>query len=476
MSPSGGGQVRVDGKLLTAARAAWELEHGPLPNGARVLSCVDEPACVRLDHLRLDRSKVSGGASSTKRAARGAGTMAPLSPGVWRIGITAGVDRLGRRRRTFRTVHGTRTEAAKALAALVTEVGDGDHLLRQNDKLLTVDALVAWYVEFAREERGLDHSTLTGYADVYSRWLKEPIGQKRASSITMAELDKAFGRMRRAGLSRSRMNNARALLSGAFKWGKRHGKVTRNPVDGFELPTSAYTPRHTTAPELDDLLRLLATAEEHDELLAPILNLGATTGLRRGELSGLRRDRLHLDRYELVVDNAINDAGGVVVEKQTKTRSSRVVSLDEATTDLLRQHLAEMDARATRVVWDDGAGRRIRVQPRPYVRQSPTTGAVDTPHASVAQGTRPHRRKLRCHHPCAAQMDHNRTDGRRIQSRSGEWPSRSHRAGHAPPLLDAPAIRRQSRRSTSRRTNPRPACRRVIGATALWIEGTVSDD
>ena len=86
---------------------------------------------------------------------------------------------------------------------------------------------------------------------------------------------------------------------------------------------------------------------KHDELLAPILNLGATTGLRRGELSGLRRDRLHLDRYELVVDNAINDAGGVVVEKQTKTRSSRVVSLDEATTDLLRQHLNEMDARAT---------------------------------------------------------------------------------------------------------------------------------
>ncbi|HUP71670.1 MAG TPA: hypothetical protein VM282_01360, partial [Acidimicrobiales bacterium] len=65
------------------------------------------------------------------------------------------------------------------------------------------------------------------------------------------------------------MNNARALLSGAFKWGKRHGKVTRNPVDGFELPTSTHTPRRTTAPELDDLLRLLAAADEHDELLAP---------------------------------------------------------------------------------------------------------------------------------------------------------------------------------------------------------------
>jgi site-specific recombinase XerC len=130
---------------------------------------------------------------------------------------------------------------------------------------LTVDSLVAWYLEFARENRGLDHSTLTGYADVYSHWLKEPIRHKRASSITTAELDKAFDRMRQAGLSRSRMNNARALLSGAFKWGKRHRKVTSNPVDGFELPTSTHTPRHTTAPELDELLRLLATAADCDE-------------------------------------------------------------------------------------------------------------------------------------------------------------------------------------------------------------------
>ena len=142
------------------------------------------------------------------------------------------------------------------------------------------------------------------------------------------------------------MNNARALLSGAFKWGKRYRKVTSNPIDGFELPASTHTPCHTTAPESDDLLRLLATAAEHDEMLVPVLRLAASTGLQRGELSGLRRDRLHLDRHELIVDTAINDAGGIVVEKQTKTRSSRAVSLDEATVELLQGHLAEMDARA----------------------------------------------------------------------------------------------------------------------------------
>jgi len=91
---------------------------------------------------------------------------------VWKIGVTAGVDRLGQRRRTFRTIYGTRNDAATALAALVTEVDNGHRLVRQDDKQLTLDSLVAWYLEFARQDRGLDHSTLTGYAHAYSHWLK----------------------------------------------------------------------------------------------------------------------------------------------------------------------------------------------------------------------------------------------------------------------------------------------------------------
>ena len=82
--------------------------------------------------------------------------------------MSAGSDEDGHRRRTYRTVHGTRTDAAKALAALVTEVGDGSLLPRHRDKQLTVDALIEWYLEFAREERGLEPSTLVGYEDAYT--------------------------------------------------------------------------------------------------------------------------------------------------------------------------------------------------------------------------------------------------------------------------------------------------------------------
>ena len=115
---------------------------------------------------------------------------------------------------------------------------------------------------------------------------------------------------------------------------------------GFELPKSTKVPRKTVAPELDELLFLLDAAVERDKELAPVVTLAATTGMRRGELSGLRRHRLRLHREELSVEWAVSDIGGVVEEKPTKNHDRRSIKLDTATTQYLRDHLAQMDARA----------------------------------------------------------------------------------------------------------------------------------
>ena len=267
------------------------------------------------------------------------------------------------------------------MAALVTE-GGGHHVFRQDDKQLTLDSLVAWYLEFAREDRGLDHSTLTGYADAYSHWLKKPIGQKRANSITTAELDTAFDRMPRAGLSRSTMNNAGALLSGAFQWGKRHRKVISNPVMA-STSAAIHPPRHTTAPELNELLRLLATADEHDKCSHRFSSSPRPTGLRRGELSGLRRDRLHLDRHEFIVDTAINDAGGTVVEKQTKTSTAEQSTSTRPPSSYFEGHLAEMDARGSHL-WTQRCPGWFRVQPRSHLQHSPAPRTAHPTNAPTA--------------------------------------------------------------------------------------------
>ncbi|MDP9441089.1 MAG: tyrosine-type recombinase/integrase [Actinomycetota bacterium] len=155
-------------------------------------------------------------------------------------------------------------------------------------------------------------------------------------------IDRAFGKMRAAGLSRSRLNQAKSLYAPFFRWAKARRIITRNPMAEFQLPTSTYVSRERVPPEVAELSLLLHEAVEVAPEIAPLLVLGAVTGMRRGELVGLRRSRIRWDERRLVVDTAMS---GKRV-KSTKTRKERSLFLDDATITMLRRHCDEVDERA----------------------------------------------------------------------------------------------------------------------------------
>lgn len=48
---NGYGSMKVDGRTALTHRLAWTLEHGPVPEGQRVLHTCDNPPCCNPDHL-----------------------------------------------------------------------------------------------------------------------------------------------------------------------------------------------------------------------------------------------------------------------------------------------------------------------------------------------------------------------------------------------------------------------------------------
>ena len=77
------------------------------------------------------------------------------------------------------------------------------------------------------------------------------------------------------------------------------------------------------------------------------LHLGAATGMRRGELAGLRWTRVDLIAGEVRVEATVNDAGGTVVfDEFTKTRRSRRIGLDPHTVAALGALRRRMEERA----------------------------------------------------------------------------------------------------------------------------------
>lgn len=334
--------TKHNSRSTTVRRLVWELAHGPIPAGIQVQRCPEDGLCVRLEHLGLDGTRTPARRS---RAARGGGSKRQIRPGVWQLSVSAGRFADGSPRRVHRTVRArNETEATALLAEFVTEVRGEPPAPRKDMRDLNVDqAMELFLEEHLRDEKGREDKTVSDYRRLHEKWFSPEIGRRRVRDVDEEAIDRIFGRMRRAGLSRSRMNHARSLYAPFFRWAKSRRIISRNPMLGFELPTSRHVSTERTPPEVDEVSLLLNEAVTVIPDVAPVLALGAVTGMRRGELVGLRRSKIIWDEQRLVVDTAI-DAGKRV--KGTKTRQERSVHVDTATIEMLRRHCDLMDARA----------------------------------------------------------------------------------------------------------------------------------
>ncbi len=337
----GTGKLKVDGRTVTAPRAAWELAHGPVAPGSGSQVAARSRPAFRVDHLTLVGAP--RGRDSASRGARGGGSKTEVRPGVWKLTVNVGRYDDGRPRRVHRTVQARGEDRAnRALADFVGEVRTAPPPKTQVERDIRVDDAIRQFLDHLREDKGRAFSTLRDYENVHKKWFSPAIGQRRVRDIEEDDIDRVFGTMRRAGLSASRMNSARNLYGPFFRWARRRRIIPRNPMAEFEMPTSSYVAKEHVPPEVDQLSLYLAMAVEVVPEVAPVLTLGAVTGMRRGELVSLRRSRLFPARNRLRVDAAIDDRG----LKPTKTRQERELAVDDATMAMLLRHCERMDERS----------------------------------------------------------------------------------------------------------------------------------
>lgn len=218
----GVGMVRINGKLRTAQRAAWEFAHGPLPQGARVNSCATQRACVRLDHLSLAGSHTPHPPPAHQRRQKGTGSIRPVRPGVWEIVTAQGKTDDGRPRRRSLTIHGTRHDAETAAAALAAttrrELGD-----------LRVRELIGRHLA----QRGHDASLERDRRILYD--LIDPsFGDVLAAELDPSVVDHHLrGIYHAVGSADTKF--ALSLLRSAYQWATRQRWCKKDPTAGITI-------------------------------------------------------------------------------------------------------------------------------------------------------------------------------------------------------------------------------------------------
>lgn len=271
------------------------------------------------------------GAMTTRRRDKGDGYLArrARTDGRWRASYV-GSD--GRRH----YLHGsTKAVVREKLAAALRDKAAGLHVAGPSQ------TLEAFLTDWIRDATGrLRPRTVERYAGLIRSHVNPALGSVQLRRLAPQDIARLYADLRPT-LAPATIAQLHAVLHGALGTAVRWHAIASNPAAAVQAPR----PVRTEMRFLDsDQVRAMLETAVGDPLEA--LYVGAVfTGLRLGELLGLRWRDVDLDGYAITVRHTLSRAGGrwTLTEPKT-TRSKRTVRLAPRVVEVLRAHyLAEAE-------------------------------------------------------------------------------------------------------------------------------------
>ena len=277
-----------------------------------------------------------------KRRANGEGNIRKRKDGRWEGRYTAGRDPETGKAIIKNVLGKTQAEVKEKLKKAIEENVGIDY---GRAKTYTVGTwLEVWMENYAKIK--LRPSTYLTYHGYIENHIKPQLGKIPLNDLTTLHLQQFYkkllaeGRVERIesqkqpkGLSAKTVRNIHQIISSALKLAVEQRLIARNPADGCALPKAERKEMQTLPVEqLTSFLR-----EAKDSGVYELYYLDLATGLRRGELLGLKWTDIDLDRGVLKIQRAISRQNGKVVEAPLKTKNAyRTLPLSADAIDVLK--------------------------------------------------------------------------------------------------------------------------------------------
>lgn len=281
------------------------------------------------------------------------GSITQRSPGSWLIRYDVGretyTDPKTGRRRTRRkqkslTVRGTKREAQRKLNEILASLQRGEYV---EDSARTFGEWLDEWLDTLRDSDNRSIRTIETYESDIRNHIKPNLGDIRLQALTPTDLQRYYNRLPLAVSTKERHH---AIISGALKMAATFGYVLRNVAALVpEKPRRTDTDRTADAIEhcweRDEALRFLRALADEPLQAQAFYTLALQTGMRKGELCGLKWEDFDPAGQTLLVQRNLVRAGKTPVFGPTKNKKRRTLGLDPATVKLLQRHKAEQNKR-----------------------------------------------------------------------------------------------------------------------------------
>jgi len=280
------------------------------------------------------------------------GSVNQCTNGTWQFVADLGGDPLtGKRRQVRRRGFKTKKEASAALHEFAVEARQG---LAIPSSGVTVSRYLidTWLPSISTRVRA---TTADSYKRLVMAHIVTAFGEAKLQSLDEPTIEQWVVQLSQRGLSPKSVRNIHAVLSKSLADAMRLRLVSRNVATRALLPKATRpAPRAWTADQLRTFLAHVA-----DDRWAAMWRLLATTGMRRGEVLGVRWQDIDLASGTLTVRQQRTIAGGSVIEGPPKTSSgSRTIALDTGTVASLKawRKVQNAERLAMGAGWQDTGG------------------------------------------------------------------------------------------------------------------------
>ncbi len=261
--------------------------------------------------------------------------------GHYAVLIDLDPDARGKRRRKSLGTYRTHKEAERAERDALSARDRGIDIVPSQ---VTLDGLFRRYM-FDAEARRLSGTTLHGYEQIWKR--VAPLASIPVTKLKPAHLAELFARLGRDGwtggkgaLSTRSIQHTHTLLSTILAWAVRLEIVGRNVAEAVSPPKGG---RKSAQPyQYEDAKRLIAEAAK--TRYGPLVIFDFATGLRRGELAGLRWNDVNLERRTATIAGSIAQIPRKSWYKATKTDKVATIALSGEAVAALRAQRAQQAA------------------------------------------------------------------------------------------------------------------------------------
>lgn len=259
-----------------------------------------------------------------KKRASGEGNIRKRKDGRWEGHYTARHDpETGKL--IYKNVLG-RTQA-EAKAKLKTAIGESKSLDITKTEKYTGGAWVdEWFENYLKIKiRPSSHQTYRGYIDNH---IKPNIGKVPLEKLTALELQKLYKKLlsngrieskhQGKGLSPKTVRNIHQIIASAMKLAREQKIIATDPTVGCALPKLEHKEMENLP--IEQLALFLREAKDNGVFEFYYMELA--TGLRRGELFGLKWEDIDFEHGSLRVKRQIARTNGEIVEAPLKAKNA----------------------------------------------------------------------------------------------------------------------------------------------------------